>query len=151
MMRLALGGKWGKDFRPPSPFRGSSAAPVDSAPSSVASTDEPRPTAVRPKKWRRVRARRCSRSGSIRSFLGDRLVEVQQHAGHRGIGGELGVIERPVERRLADPKEFLGRGAVRAELREHIPEVTCEDFELRRPWFADQCQSETVSDATTLV
>ena len=51
-------------------------------------------------------------SGSIRSFLGDRLVEVQQHAGHRGIRGQLGGVERRVGGRLADAEELVGRGAV---------------------------------------
>src|SRR5437870_2111972 len=101
MTRLALAGKWGSPGRPPDALAVVGAAAASRS-RRVARAAVPIPRPDLAKKWRRVRPSRLSRRGSMRLFLGDRLVQVQDQVGQRRVRRELGGGRPLVAGELAD-------------------------------------------------
>src|SRR5262245_52246599 len=90
MIRLALGAKCSGWMTPVhrSTFT-PSAARSSAGSSSDAKASEPRPVADRPRKARRLI---CWRMGSIALIPRNRFVQVENHTGDGGPGGELGGV-----------------------------------------------------------
>src|SRR6266850_1599780 len=93
MTRLARGGKCGKPASPV-PARRSEDNREDSAAA-------PSPVLERLKKCRRVSSRLRSSIGSMGLFLRDGLVQIQNHAGHSRVGGQLGPVQSGISGRIA--------------------------------------------------
>src|SRR5437879_5800663 len=132
MTRLARGAKCG-----------SSGLSEPDAPNSFgfksqASAATPMPVAVRPKKWRRVTCIGSNGVSSrfIGSFFGDGLIEVQQRAGHGGVGGKLHGIEHRISLRLADSEQTLRARTVPAETSLHPAPAGDEHSQFVAAWFA---------------
>src|SRR5688572_866628 len=96
-------------------IRGSSAARAPRF-SSAASAAEPMPVEARPRNVRRVMTREYFSKMSIASLSRDRFVEVQDRAGDRRPGGQLGGIDVLRGRRLAHGQRLIRRLGVRLEL-----------------------------------
>src|SRR5690348_10389762 len=92
MMRLALGAKLGKPANPPVALAWASRL------RRVARAA--RPGTLRVRRWRRV---------GRTSFIGDYLVQIQNQAGHRGVGGKVGGIQAMVSWRVSVIQEFFCR------------------------------------------
>src|SRR5258708_35638671 len=101
MTRLAVGAKCGRPGRAPG-----AVSAMRLAGSRFASAAAPIPQAFSPKKWRRVRRKRVSASGSISLLLGDHFVEVENDAGHGCVGGQLSRFEFWIAGRFALSKRF---------------------------------------------
>ena len=114
MTRFALGGEVRQAGQAAGAGVGSPAARAVRGRAARPAPTAPRPSAESGRRsgggsacWRSF-ASRVHRAGSL---LGDRLVEVQDHAGDRRVGGQLGRVERRVARRLADARS-AARGRV---------------------------------------
>src|SRR5687767_10146775 len=78
----------------------------------------PMPAAMRPKKWRRV----MNRLWSMRLAFRQKFVEVHDHTGDGGPGGELGFV------RAAGRAEFFRGGRIVLEFGELLVEGVQQDF-----------------------
>src|SRR5688500_16479130 len=107
MTRLAFGVK----CVPLSGYSGPGADANKPGFNSDPSAAAPMPVAVRAKKCRRVRSKRCSRSGSI-SILRYGFVEVQDHAGHGGPRRQLHGVNFLGRLPIADRQELFSGGGV---------------------------------------
>src|SRR5437868_9829594 len=110
MMRLAFGAKCGlpKMGWPDSGSlpRADKSEGFKIEPSAAA----PIPTALRPKKCRRVIRRLRSRNGSIkviRLCLGHSFVEVQEHGGNRRKGSEFAFVQARMRLKRSDLQELF--------------------------------------------
>src|SRR5689334_9003454 len=123
MTRLALAGKCGRPARPPMPgcvVAGPDVATAEanSLRKRYDSAARPTPVADLPSKARRVMCRRLSVSGFISSppvpsFLGQRLVGVQDRQADARPCGLIDGVELFVSLRLADGEQLRRRGFVR--------------------------------------
>src|SRR5262249_24574613 len=111
MTRLALGAKCGAERMPPVFREASWSAANRRSLSSDANAAVPIPAAVRPNNWRRVRSSWCSWYRSmawpILSFC-QCLIEVQNHAGDCGPGGQFRHVQLLVPFGLADGQQLAG-------------------------------------------
>src|SRR6266571_2558563 len=142
MMRLARGAKWGSSgFSEPG-------APNNFGFKSQARAAAPMPVAVRPKNWRRVTCIGSNEVSSkfIASFFGDRFIEVQQCAGHGGVGGKLDRIEGRIGFHLAHDEQALGVGTVRAKAGLHAAPGGHEHTEFVGARFTASGQVESVAN-----
>src|SRR5438093_10343233 len=141
MMRLARGAKWGSSgFSEPG-------APNNFGFKSQARATAPMPVAVRPKNWRRVTCIGSNEVSFIASFFGDRFIEVQQCAGHGGVGGKLDGVGSRIGFHLAHDEQALGVGTIRAKAGLHAAPAGYEHAEFLGARFTPGGQVEPVANA----
>src|SRR6266446_3752882 len=124
MTRLARGGKCGRPASPV-PARRSEESREESAAA-------PSPVLVRLKKCRRVSSFFRSSIGSMGLFLRNGLVQIQNHTGHRCIGGQLGPVQSAISRRIALIQELVGLLCVSRKIVPMEAEIVKQDLLLRR-------------------
>src|SRR4051794_25400807 len=120
MIRLALGARWSGCTTPVHRSRtrdgdGDSSPPFKRlGSSSEASARVPIPVVERPRNARRwMRLLRSSVEWkSIASIPGHGLMEVEDHAGYGGPGGQLGRVDPRRDRGLPDVQQVAGRGGI---------------------------------------
>src|SRR5260370_20652671 len=143
MTRLARGAKCGSPGSPVPARR--------SEESREARAAAPSPVLVRPKKCRRVSRFFRSSIGSMVLFLRNRLVQIQNHTGHRCVGGQLGPVQSRISRRIALIQELPGLLCVGRKIIPMEVEIVAQDLLVRRWWPAAGTQPEPKTQSRTRI
>src|SRR6266496_5529742 len=130
MTRLAVGGKWGKPVGAPPDVAVRAGEEKRLSFSSEPSAAAPRPTAVRPKNWRRVWSKLLSISGFIvvDSRLGNRLIEIEDQTCHGAVGSQFAALEAGVGRALAHLEQVPRRIGMVAIVLEMSAQAISQDL-----------------------